>query len=350
MNVTIVLPSLNPDEKLNMVVDSLLQEGFQDIVVVNDGSDDTHLEPFALADAHPQVTLLTHEVNRGKGRAMKTAFSYILEHRPDTAGVITVDGDNQHTAKDIKACALKLLEEKDKVILGCRDFNAPDVPPKSRFGNRITKTVFRLLCGIKVSDTQTGLRAIPYSLLPLMCNIPGERYEYETEMFFTLKEHRIQIAEVKIQTVYIEDNASSHFHPIRDSFRIYRIIFKFLLSSIASFLIDYGIFTLLLFLLGDKVSRTLRLFLSTFVARVLSSLFNFTMNKKAVFKSDTPLGKSLVRYYILCVCQAALSYGILFLLSALLQASSGLEAVLKLVVDVVLFLISFQIQQRWVFK
>ncbi len=350
MNVTIVLPSLNPDEKLNLVVDSLLQEGFTDIVIVNDGSDQAHLEPFMIADKHPEVTLLTHEVNCGKGRAMKTAFSYILENRPETAGVITVDGDNQHTGKDIKSCAQMLLEKKDHIILGCRDFNDPDVPAKSRFGNRLTRGIFRVLCGIKVSDTQTGLRAIPYSFLPLMCQVPGERYEYETEMFFAIKREKINITEVKIQTVYIEDNASSHFHPIRDSFRIYRIIFKFVLSSVASFLIDYGLFTLLLFLLGNNVSRTIRLFIATFVARVLSSLFNFTLNKKAVFQSDAPVKKSLVKYYILCICQMMLSYGILYLLSTLLQANSALEAILKLIVDVFLFLISFQIQQRWVFK
>lgn len=350
MNVTIVLPSLNPDEKLNMVIDGLLQEGFHDIIVINDGSDEAHLEPFVVADTHPEVTLLTHEVNRGKGRAMKTAFSYVLENRKDTAGVITVDGDNQHKAKDIKACALRLLEEKGNVILGCRDFDGPDVPPKSKFGNLCTRSVFRFLCGIKISDTQTGLRAIPYSLLPLMCEVPGERYEYETEMFFALKKKGISLSEVKIDTVYIEDNASSHFHPIRDSFRIYKIIFKFLLSSVASFLIDYGLFTLLLFLLGDDVSRNIRLLAATFLARAVSSLFNYVMNKKAVFQSDAPVKTSLIKYYCLCVIQACLSYGLLYLLSVLLQASSGLEAVLKLIVDVILFLLSFQIQQRWVFK
>lgn len=350
MNVTIVLPSLNPDEKLNLVVDSLLKEGFTDIIIINDGSDEAHLAPFTEAAAHPEVTVLTHEVNRGKGRALKTAFSYIIEHRPDTIGAVTVDGDNQHTGKDIKACAQMLAEKKNHVILGCRDFDEPHVPPKSRMGNRLTRGVFRFLCGIKVSDTQTGLRAIPYEFLPLMCQVSGERYEYETEMFFALKKQKIEITEVKIETVYIEDNASSHFHPIRDSFRIYRIIFKFILSSVASFVIDYGLFTLLLFLLGNRVSRPLRLFFATFFSRALSSLFNYTMNKKAVFQSKAPVKSSLLKYYTLCVCQAALSYGILYLLSTLLQAGNALEAILKLIVDIILFLISFQIQQRWVFQ
>lgn len=350
MNITIVLPSLNPDEKLNLVVEGLLKEGFTDIVIVNDGSDEAHLAPFAQAASHREVTVLTHEVNKGKGRALKTAFAYVLENRPDTAGVVTVDGDNQHASHDIKACALRLLQEKDKVILGCRDFSQPHVPAKSRFGNRLTCTVFRLLCGMGISDTQTGLRGIPFACLPLMCETKGERFEYETEMFFACQKNNIQFAEVKIDTVYIEENASSHFHPIRDSLKIYRMIFQFALSSLTSFLIDYGLFTLLLFLFGSHADRTLRLFVATFAARAVSSLYNFVMNKKVVFQSETPAAKALIKYYALCVLQAGASYGLLYLISSFLQAGSGLEAVLKLVVDVLLFFISFRIQQRWVFR
>lgn len=349
MKVTIVLPSLNPDEKLNMVVHGLIKEGFTDIVIVNDGSDEAHMEPFRQASAHKEVTLLTHEINKGKGRALKTAFSYIIENRKDTAGVVTVDGDNQHTAHDIKACAEKMLENKDKVILGCRDFSSKDVPFKSKFGNVSTSLVFRLFCGIKISDTQTGLRAIPYKYLPLMCDTPGERFEYETEMLFTFKKNNIEFFEQRIDTVYIEDNASTHFNPIKDSIKIYKIIFKFVISSGASFLIDYGLFTLLVFLLGS-LERGTRLFIATFAARAFSSICNYTVNRRAVFKSEAPVKQSLVRYYILCVVQACASYGLVYLLSHVCSAGSALEAILKLVVDMFLFLISFRIQQRWVFK
>ena len=231
--VTIVLPSLNPDEKLNKVVDGLLSAGFEDIVLVNDGSDEAHLEPFRQAAAHKEVTLLTHEVNKGKGRALKTAFSYVVDNRKQTAGVITVDGDNQHTVKDIRACAEKMLECKDKVILGCRDFTQDNVPWKSRVGNVSTSLVFRLFCGIKISDTQTGLRAIPYQYLPLMCEVEGERFEYETQMLFAIKKNHIGMEEVKIETVYLEDNASTHFDPIKDSLKIYKIIFKFMMAYTA---------------------------------------------------------------------------------------------------------------------
>lgn len=354
MNVTIVLPSLNPDEKLNMVVDGLLAAGFTDIVIVNDGSDEQHMEPFLKADSHKEVTLLTHEVNKGKGRALKTAFSYVIENRTGTAGVVTVDGDNQHTAHDIKACADKMIEQKDKVILGCRDFGKKNVPFKSRFGNNSTSMVFRLFCGIKISDTQTGLRAIPYQYLPLMCETEGERFEYETEMLFTFKKNHIEFLEVPIDTVYIEENASTHFNPIKDSLKIYRIIFKFLfkysLSAGASFLIDYGLYTLLIFLMGDKVERSLRLFIAVFLARVVSSLFNYIVNRKAVFQSDASVGKSVAKYYALCVVQTSLSFGIVYLFSSLCSAGSVFEVVLKPIVDIVLFMLSFQIQQKWVFR
>lgn len=354
MNVTIVLPSLNPDEKLNMVVDGLLAAGFTDIVIVNDGSDEQHMEPFLKADSHKEVTLLTHEVNKGKGRALKTAFSYVIENRTDTAGVVTVDGDNQHTAHDIKACADKMIEQKDKVILGCRDFGKENVPFKSRFGNNSTSMVFRLFCGIKISDTQTGLRAIPYQYLPLMCETEGERFEYETEMLFTFKKHHIEFLEVSIDTVYIEENASTHFNPIKDSLKIYRIIFRFLfkysLSAGVSLLLDYGLYILLIFLMGDKVERSLRLFIATYGARVVSSLFNYIVNNKAVFQSDAPIHKSVAKYYALCVVQTSLSYGLVYLFSSLCSAGSVFEVILKPLVDIVLFMISFQIQQKWVFR
>lgn len=348
-NISIVLPSLNPDEKLNMVVEGLLNVGFTDIVIVNDGSDDAHLEPFCKAKEHKEVTVLTHEVNRGKGRALKTAFSYILQNRKDCAGVVTVDGDNQHTAKDILACA-KAMSESGNVVLGCRDFSKENVPWKSRVGNVSTSLVFRLFCGIKISDTQTGLRAVPYKYLSLLCDIEGERFEYETQMLLAFKKNNIKFDEVSIETVYLEDNASTHFNPIKDSLKIYKIIFKFMLSSGASFLIDYGIYTLLVFLIGTKLSRQLRLFIATFSARVVSSGFNYTMNKKAVFKSKASVKKSLIKYYTLCVCQTALSYGAVYLLSSLCKAGSFLEVVLKLVVDIILFAISFQIQRKWVFS
>lgn len=229
MNVTIIVPSLDPDEKLMQVVEGLLAEGFTDIVLVNDGSHDDHRAPFREAAEHPEVTVLTHEVNKGKGRAMKTAFAWCIQNRPDIDGVVTVDGDNQHRPADVRKCAEAMLADPDKIWLGVRDFSLEHVPLRSRFGNTVTRTVVRLACGSRITDTQTGLRAIAAKHLPLMCTIEGERYEYETQMLLDLRGEGVGIGEVVIDTVYIDENQTSHFNTLRDSWKIYRIILRHML-------------------------------------------------------------------------------------------------------------------------
>lgn len=347
--VSIIIPSLNPDEKLMLVVHSLIETGFKDIIIVNDGSDKEHAEPFLEAGKLAECTILTHEVNRGKGRALKTAFEYCLLHRKEIDGVVTVDGDNQHRAQDILACAQKMQEEKEAVILGVRDFSGKDVPFKSRFGNHMTSFVFRFACGMKISDTQTGLRAIPFAWLKEMCEVSGERFEYETNMLLTFKKLGISYVEVPIQTVYIDENATTHFHPIRDSIKIYGIIFKFLFGSLSSCLLDLGLFALLQMLtagLGEKLC----ILISTVLARVVSSFYNYNFNRRAVFESKDKASTTIERYYILCVLQMMVSFALVYAIKKLFLTGSFLTVVGKAVVDTVLFLISFQIQRAWVFK
>lgn len=350
MKISVILPSLNPDEKLMLVVKGLIAEGFDDIVIVNDGSDEAHMEPFRKAAEYKEVTVLTHEVNKGKGRALKTAYEYCLTNRKDIDGVVTVDGDNQHRPMDIKACCEKMYANPEYVVLGCRDFSGSNVPPKSKFGNNMTKGVFRFACGIKISDTQTGLRAIPAKYLDFMSQIKGERFEYETRVLLEMKKHNIDFLEVQIETIYIDENATTHFRPIKDSLIIYGVIFKYILGSLLSFLIDMGIFTLMQYLIGDKVTKSLNIFIATATARIISSIFNFFYNRHAVFESEEKLGTTLGRYYLLCVCQAGVSYGFVNLLSFVFGASKILTSVIKLFVDVILFIVSFQIQRRWVFN
>lgn len=347
--ITVVLPSLNPDEKMTNLVDRLVEAGFRDIVIVNDGSDSQHLEPFRRAAEYPACVVLNHEVNRGKGRALKTAFSYVLNHRPDSAGVVTIDGDGQHQIPDIKACCQALLEEPDKVTLGCRDFTAPDVPWRSRLGNRLTVAVFRLFCGIRITDTQTGLRAVPRQFLLDFLKVEGDRFEYETNMLLYMKRAGIQIREVPIATIYLEENKSSHFNPLKDSAKIYGAILRFALSSFASSLVDISLFTILNFLLDPYLTRGVRILASTVLARILSALFNYGLNHKAVFKSQEPAGRTLWRYALLCASQTLISYGLVFALSQLLSGGPGTDSLIKIVVDVTLFFISFRIQRDWVF-
>ena len=224
--VAVILPSLNPDAKFSRVVDGLVEDGFQHIIIVDDGSDAEHQLWFDRAAGHPQCTVLHHGVNKGKGRALKTAFAHVAEKLPELKGVITIDGDGQHLLPDIIACADRMIENADKVVLGCRDFDQPGVPPRSVAGNKTTNRLFKLFYGITISDTQTGLRAIPQQFLPRFLEMEGERFEYETNMLLQMKKQNIVFLEQPIATVYDPEDYSSHYNALKDSWRIFRVMFK----------------------------------------------------------------------------------------------------------------------------
>lgn len=347
-DLVIVIPSLDPDEKLMQVIRGMVEAGFPQVVVVNDGTAQEGLGPFREAETVPECTVLGYEVNRGKGHALKTAFAWIRENLPDCRGVITVDGDNQHTPEDTVRVGLAMEENPDKVIMGCRDFKNPGVVNHNVYGNRITSLAFNLLCGIKLSDTQTGLRGIPAQYLEEFCRVEGERFEYETNMLLYMKKEGIDFTEVKIATIYIDGNKTSHFRVFTDSPKIYAPIIKFALGSGMSTIIDLALFTVFCKLFSG-MTQSKELLLATVCARILSSLVNYTYNKKAVFNTNSPRS-SVIRYYILAVCQMLLSWLCLNGLVTLFAAKGFAKTVLKMVVDLILFALSFQIQREWVFK
>ena len=350
MKIAVLIPAYKPCEELFIPFLKQLSATPFDIVIINDGSGKEYQLPFEQAAELSQVTLLRHEVNRGKGAALKTAFRYLMESRPDIQCAITADGDGQHLPGDILNCALALKDNPDALVLGCRDFTLPEVPFKSRNGNRITSFIFRTGCGIRLSDTQTGLRGAGAALFPALTEVSGDRYEYETNMLLMLHRMGIPFVEVKIETVYEDNNSGSHFRPFRDSFLIYKLIIKYMASSFASAGIDLLAFLILHAIFGGMLAK-LAVPVCTVAARVISSFVNFNLNKKLVFGSGKKYSSAIVRYYILCVIQLSVSAGLVYLLGLLFTTdSSWLLTLLKAVVDTVLFFLSFHIQREWVFK
>jgi len=363
----VILPSLNPTEKLCQVVNELVCAGFGTVILVDDGSDDEHKTPFRQLAEFEQVTVLTHEINRGKGAGLKTAFSYLIDSRPDIEFAVTVDGDGQHLLKDILACSKASAANSNSLVLGCRNFDMPHVPPRSKSGNKLTASIFKILCGITISDTQTGLRAINRENFPKLLEIRGERYEYESNMLLELHSAGLPFVEVEIDTVYEDNNSCSHFRPVRDSIRIYKLIFahifrrlfrffKYVLSSCASSAVDLLAFWLLHMLLtvlgGESFAEGVAaVWLCTFVARAISSFVNFNLNKSFVFAKKGNYGSTIIRYYILCVLQLCVSAALVWLLGQLVSTSaSWILTLLKAAVDTMLFFISYRIQKAWVFK
>ncbi len=348
-SVAVVLPSLDPDHRFKAVVDGLVGAGFRHIVVVDDGSDEAHKRWFEEIRAYEPCHVLVHEVNKGKGRALKDAFAFVHDKLPELKGVVTIDGDGQHLLGDILACAERMLREEDKVVMGCRDFGHPDVPPRSVAGNRFTAAMFRLCYGIRITDTQTGLRAIPARYLERFTHIEGERFEYETNMLLQMKRMGIAFVEQPIETVYDKEEYSSHYNALRDSWRIFKVMAKFLASSLSSFLIDMTIFTIAFALLKGHVGGYTEL-IATVIARACSSFFNFNANNRIVFENKGSYKRALLRYYALCIPQMLVSAGLVTLINRLLGNTLPLLAALvKFFVDMLLFFISYGIQREWVF-
>ena len=336
-NIYIVIPAYEPDEKLTAVVEELYNETDCKLIVVNDGSGEDKRAVFESIKG--RAVLLEHEHNRGKGAALKTAFAYIKENVSGSYGVITADADGQHKTADIMRIADALEAHPDRLIMGCRKFTG-DIPFRSRFGNNMTRAVFRFAAGVGVSDTQTGLRGFSGSLTNFMLGLSGERYEYEMNMLLEAAREGIAFFEVPIETVYINDNKSSHFKPVRDSLRIYRDIIKFSCSSLLSFLVDYLLFSVIFSLSGSKT-------ISNLTARVFSSIFNFMLNKKLVFGNKEGLAKSALKYFSLAAVILAVNTLLLELLARYAVKNAYIA---KIIVEILLFMFSWTMQRCFVFK
>lgn len=223
INVIPLIPSFNPTNILIEYVENLYKNGFKKILIIDDGSKDKQI--FEKLKKFDYCIVLTHQINLGKGAAIKTGFRYYTRNLKEKyAGIITLDDDNQHSIED----ALKLLKFNDlnSLILGVRNFNLKNVPFKSRMGNKITSFMFKLVYKKKISDTQTGLRLYPNNLIEKLCYLDGNRFDFETNVLIYCIKKEINITEISINTIYINDNKASRFKPFSDSVKIYKQFFK----------------------------------------------------------------------------------------------------------------------------
>ena len=333
-----LIPAYQPDEKLIELVDRLCKDKLE-IVVVNDGSNKKDIFNKIENKCH----VIHHKVNKGKGRALKTGLEFIKEHYSDKYIVITLDCDGQHTTED----AMKLFEYNVKhpktLVLGSRAFDK-NVPLRSMLGNTITRHVYDLVTGVTINDTQTGLRAFSNQLIDEMINIPGERFEYEINVLLKLAKERTPIKEIEIETIYLNDNKGSHFNAFKDSFKIYKEIFKFSLSSLSSFALDFILYTIFLNLFSPFKYC---LQISNVLARVFSATYNFFVNRNYVFKHKKNILKSISQYTLLAIFILFINT---ILLSLLVDSLMMNRLVAKVIVEVTLFIVSYIVQRCLIFK
>lgn len=334
----VLIPAYQPDIKLIKLCERLV--GSFAVIVINDGSDADKASVFS-AVRELGCIVLEHIKNMGKGAALKTGIMYLCANVDASAPavLVTADADGQHKYDDILAVAKAAHENQEKLVLGCRTLK--DMPPRSRIGNTLTRWAFVLSTGRNVSDTQTGLRGMARGLWERMLTLAGDRYEYEMNMLLELDSLGMKHFEVPISTVYIDNNSSTHFHGLKDGARVFSRVLsrlvKYCASSIVCAGVDYSAYLLLMMWLTPQYS-----FIG---ARVVSSVLNYELNRNAVFKS-TPSAVNALKFavlvaFVMCVGSLAVKY--------LVSAGVG-SLISKIVVDVVLFIFNYIMQNKVIFR
>jgi hypothetical protein len=276
-------------------------------------------------------------VNLGKGRALKTGMNHVLLAFPEAAGILTVDADGQHLARDVAKVAARFAARPAALVIGSRRFGT-GTPLRSRVGNVVTRHVFRVLAGRRISDTQSGLRCFPLSLAPLLLRLEGERFEYEMNVLLALGRAAVEVLEEPISTVYIEGNRSSHFRPLADSMKIYFLLIRFSCSSALAAVVDFLVF-ITAFRLGGS------LLFSFVLARLVAGSLNFLVNRSLVFHSRAQIAATVARYFALFVTLGACAF-----LSIRALSDLGMNVVAaKALTETALFFASFAIQRDFIF-
>lgn len=329
-----LIPAYEPDDKLVVLTEALA--GDFAVLIVDDGSTGAACGAvFARAEAAGAV-VLRHSVNLGKGIALKTGIAYVSKLGETCLGVVTADADGQHAPADIARVAQAMLEHPGALILGARDFS--QMPARSKTGNSITRLAFRMSTGLRIKDTQTGLRGLPRALFPQLLELAGERYEYEMNMLLALPAWEAPFHEVPISTIYINKNRSSHFHALRDGYRVFSRVANYAASSLSSTALDYALFVGLT-ALGLGVAA------SFILSRAASSVLNYLLNCRTVFRTR-PNAKNALAFAALVGFSMLVGAPAVALITTL-----GLHKLAaKFLVDTALFAFNFYMQKHVVFR
>jgi len=340
--IFIVIPAYQPETELICLIEQLRQESGYQVIVVDDGSGNEYQSIFEQIES--QVVLLNHKKNQGKGAALKTAFRYI-KLIEDEGIVVTVDADGQHSITDMKKVIKNAAMCPHNLTIGSRTFSQ-EVPLRSAIGNKLTRKIFQMVTGLKIQDTQTGLRAFHTNMIPWVLTIEGERYEYEMNVLIQCSKQNIVISEVEIQTIYLNQNSASHFRVIRDSIRIYGSIFKFMASSFICFLFDYLVFTIVVSLMDGWMPQV-AIPAANITARVFSSSMNFFINRKFVFRNQGDIKKAAIQYFLLT---GIVLCGNTMVLEAMTSILSINRFLAKVLTEQLSFIVNWTVQHKIIFK
>jgi glycosyltransferase involved in cell wall biosynthesis len=211
-----VLPAFNADATVAAVVASVrLHMPGAFVLGIDDGSTDATRAVLQRCCDH----VISFDVNRGKGAALRSAFAYAVEHFPQSH-VVTLDADGQHDP----AFAPRLLQalELADIVIGTREIGCPSVPPHRRLANILSTAATRAVTRLRLTDSQSGFRAFRGEVVAAI-DAQGDRYEYETDFIVRASQRGYRIAEVAVSTIY---GPPSHFRELKDSWRVARVLWS----------------------------------------------------------------------------------------------------------------------------
>lgn len=338
-DIIYIIPAYNPSEKLLEVIE-LLKLNNNLCIIVNDGSNKEMYGNILNKIVDKNCIILNHEVNKGKGAALKTAFLWILENQITPIGVITLDADGQHKVTDAQLIASSLIKNPDSLILGVRQFNS-NVPLRSKIGNILTRILFKIITREPLADTQTGLRGIPFKNLNDLLDIKNNRYEFELEMLIKIKRKGQKFLQVPIETIYYDNNKNSHFNPIIDSMKIYYVLLRYFSSSVISAMID-----VVAFYISFKFTKNI--LYSLIFSRSISAFTQFIIAKKYVFYSKNNNFTSLLKFSALVIFNLLITKEIITQIIEVFPNTYPVVA--KIIAESCLFVLSFVIQNYVIFN
>lgn len=344
MKTIIVIPALNPNQILLKIVSDLNVKLFDylntninyEILIVNDGSNNKKSLNIINDISLLKNTKIIHsKKNYGKGFALKKGIKYAKENGFDF--VITADADGQHSTDDIIKIFKIISYNSKSYVLGVRKFDG-NIPFRSKFGNLITKFLFRRIFNTKISDTQTGLRAFSKSYYDKFLNLSESKYDFEMASLITASKNG-EIVEVPIKTIYEPGNPTSYFRPLIDSSKIYSVILRYIAVVPLVVLLELILVTNLDSYIGYSYA-----FL---IARIISLIVYFLIMKKFVFKSHKSIVSQSFKFLTLALLNILIIQSVLLVSNI---TSDFMFMIFYFIIHSVLFCINFFVQDRLIFK
>lgn len=213
--IYIVIPAKDEEMRIEKVIQSIVDYGYENIIVVNDASHDNTAE---VVKKYSEVTLINHIINLGSGGATRTGLDYCV--RKGAKYIATIDGDGQHKVEDLDTIVREIVKDEYDLILGSRFKKENDIPNSRIFFNKVGNIISLLLTGKYISDSQSGLKAMT-AILANKLSLEYNGYEFCMEIIKNARFHKARITEIPISVMYDKDttqkgqNLSSGFGMIR---------------------------------------------------------------------------------------------------------------------------------------